>query len=429
MKSELFLTFFAMSIFGCNVSKKSEPRNVFGTDNRVLVSDGSAPFSSIGKLDVGCTGTMIGKKLMLTAGHCIIKDNSSTPRADFKKFVANMINGTGSATATPVRAWVGGATPEEDRKMDWAIVELSTALGESQGTLAVSSKDLTSSLPYTVNLGGYNSDLGEGKTVSVNWGCSIRSIVDGKFHHDCDSISGISGAPLFVKEDERWKIVGISVSEFRQNQPTPIRRDDWTEDYANVGTPSTLFASTVESLLLTVDVGQAPPTLQSGIVAVTYGNISTPQPQPQTHLPPALDPNPSPAFGYIPYQLSQVAALSDILNRVQDIHNMHWALIADVRRFGELAMACNSAYYMQISNIFGQMLDKHVAAYNRIAQYGETSMSREYLYQVYVALKSGQNQMQTLDLNLLAPGIAFETAAAQRRAAGHVMQLEQAIFH
>lgn len=174
MKLTLILTVLAISDFGCVENSKSKHKNIYSADNRVLVSDGSTPFKAIGKLDVGCTGTMIGKKLMLTAGHCIIKDNSLTPREDFKTFVANMTNGVGSATATPVRAWVGGITPEQDRKMDWAIVELSTPLGEAQGMIAVSSKDLTNILPYQVNLGGYNSDLGGGDSKrSLGMQCSV----------------------------------------------------------------------------------------------------------------------------------------------------------------------------------------------------------------------------------------------------------------
>jgi V8-like Glu-specific endopeptidase len=427
MKLTLILTVLAISAFGCVENSKSKHKNIYGTDNRVLVSDGATPFKAIGKLDVGCTGTMIGKKLMLTAGHCIIKDNSSTPRADFKNFVANMTNGVGAGIASPVRAWVGGITPEQDRRMDWAIVELSTPLGEAQGTIAVSSKDLTSFLPYQVNLGGYNSDLGGGITPSVHWGCNVRSIVEGKLHHDCDATAGISGAPLFAKEDERWIIVGISVSEFRQNQNPPIHREDWSEDYANVGTPATMFASTAESLLLTVDEGLVAPTLPDGIISVTFESISTPQPQPQ--LPPALDPSPPSPFGIIPYELSQIGVLAEIYAQITMIHNLHWALLEDAGRFGFMARASRIPYYVNISDVFSQVLDKHVIAYNRLAQFGPTSMSREYLYQVYVALKSGQNQMQTIDLNFLPLQIRFDTVAAQTVTAGHLSQLEWIIFH
>lgn len=249
--------------------------------------------------------------------------------------------------------------------------------------------------------------------------------MEGKLHHDCDATSGISGAPLFAKEDERWIIVGISVSEFRQNQNPPIHRDDWSEDYANVGTPATLFASTAESLLLTVDDGLVAPTLPAGIIAVNFASISTPQPQ----LPPALDPSPPTPFGNIPYELSQIGVLAEIYEQITTIHNLHWALIADAQRFGLMARASRIPYYVNISDVFSQVLDKHVGAYNRLAQFGPTSMSQEYLYQVYVALKSGQNQMQTLDLNFLPPQIRFDTVEAQRVTAGHLSQLEWIIFH
>ena len=442
------LAVLALSFVGCSKDTGSHSKNIFGSDNRVLVTNATEPFSAIGKLDNGCTGTMIGKRLMLTAGHCIKNDNSTEGRADFKLFSANMINGRSQASATPVRAWVGGATPEQDRKMDWAIVELSSGLGDTQGTMAVSSRDLTNLLPFQVNLGGYSGDLDDGNSASVHWNCSIRNIIDGKIRHDCDATAGISGAPIFVKSDNAWQIVGLSVSEFRQNIPPPVRRDDWTEDFSNVGTAATLFAQTVEALLATVDVGQTAPSLQDGVVAVTFSPSPQPSPRPsprpspqpspqpsplpdrEPYLPgPAIDPNPPAAFGYIPFQLSQVSEVHEIFNQIQSIHNLHWALIDDVRRFGILSRDSNILFYIQISNIFTTMLNRHVTAYNTLARDGEAGMSREYLYQVYVALKSAENQLFTINRNFLPPAIAFETSRMEALTAGHMSQIESIIFH
>ena len=75
------------------------------------------------------------------------------------------------------------------------------------------------------------------------------------------------------------------------------------------------------------------------------------------------------------------------------------------------------------------MLNRHVTAYNTLARDGEAGMSREYLYQVYVALKSAENQLFTINRNFLPPAIAFETSRMEALTAGHMSQIESIIFH
>jgi protease YdgD len=111
--------------------------NVFGADDRLSITSTAMPWSTIGRVSTACTGTLVGKRLMLTAAHCVFDAKTQEVSKNFTYFYPNVINGTALVSSWMRRVWYGTKTPDSARAKDWALVELKEPLGEKYGWMAV----------------------------------------------------------------------------------------------------------------------------------------------------------------------------------------------------------------------------------------------------------------------------------------------------
>jgi V8-like Glu-specific endopeptidase len=201
------------------------PNSVFAPDTRFIYQDTSFPWSTVGRVDNEngyCTGTMVGRRLMLTANHCIVwKDDG----AGWVKFTPAFYNGNapfGIAWATRVIYWtqVDGSDglSNTETAFDYVVLVLDRNMGDLTGYAGYRTYNSSWNFGNYWQQLGYPSDLSSGQRPSFFGGGAIISArsrdAAGQegfvLSHFIDTVGGQSGGPYWGWwEDEPWpRVVG-----------------------------------------------------------------------------------------------------------------------------------------------------------------------------------------------------------------------------
>ena len=191
-------------------------RAFFGNDDRIVIDAASAPWNMIGFLDLGsasCTAALIGPSLVLTSAHCIAENGRiDTPPVEF---LAGFQNGTSVARSRiadfhVARNFLNGEQPGSD----FAFVYLTEPLGDQLGWMGM--RELTAQEITDLQAGegpdimqaGYSYD--QAGTLTGNLDCPfLRVTPQSELVHQCDTLQGDSGSPLFIEDEDGFWIIGI----------------------------------------------------------------------------------------------------------------------------------------------------------------------------------------------------------------------------
>lgn len=192
---------------GTAAQPDTEPRSsrvVIGSDDRIKITNtASYPWSAQCKLYITFpdgarfvgSGTLIGHKYVLTAGHCVYSRSNGGWARSISAYPG--LNGSyapfGSAYATYLRSYTGW-TYYGSADHDFGLITLNRSVGYSTGWLGYG---YWSSLTgVTANLSGYPADRDGGVCQYYGYG-PVKSTTSYRLFYDIDTAGGQSGSGVY----------------------------------------------------------------------------------------------------------------------------------------------------------------------------------------------------------------------------------------
>jgi protease YdgD len=184
------------------------------------------PWNSVGKLQAvagslrkTCTAVLVRPQTVLTSAHCIFNGRTrSYFLPSSVHFVAGLQGGRMASAATGSRLTTAPSfdpvNPIKTVGSDWALVELAVAVDGAVGPLP-----LNAGLPRigaTIMMGGYailNPNVMTADLECKVIGYGIDDHGGRLVFHDCANQRGVSGAPLLLKSDQGWSVVGVNAGK------------------------------------------------------------------------------------------------------------------------------------------------------------------------------------------------------------------------
>lgn len=170
------------------------------------------PFSSVGRLSTTsglfCTGFLVSKSVVVTNAHCVInKSKEVHPAQEIEFFLPSLKK---SFTAKKVK--IAEKYFQNSYRYDFAFIEIDEEAGHDAGYFGTRSFESNLEKKDILQLAGFANDYKYGwELFQQSRPCqAMKPSSEGLIMHTCDMETGSSGAPIFIKSNEKFYVVGIN---------------------------------------------------------------------------------------------------------------------------------------------------------------------------------------------------------------------------